>query len=93
MPSTQSNGRPTPRRTRPVADALAFDDEAGDDAQNGEVAGARRRGRPRTNGNLADVPLVRDAVGETVREAFETFLRTYARDIAFIYACHTHIWL
>ena len=71
-----SNGHSTPKRSRPVADALAFDDEAGEDSQAEQEAGARRRGRPRMQGNVADIPLVRDAVGESVREAFETFLKT-----------------
>ena len=75
-PSQPSNGHPTPRRSRPVADALAFDDEAGEDTKNEQEAGARRRARPRTQRNAADIPLVRDAVGESVREAFETFLNT-----------------
>lgn len=78
-PSLPSNG--TPRRTprRPVADALAFDDEddgQATEAREQEEATARRRRKVRGQINL-DVPIVRDAVGESVRENFETFLKTW----------------
>ena len=79
-PGSSSNGHSTPRRARPIADALAFDNDDVDGMQVDEEAGARRRGRPRTQNNAADVPLVRDPVSESVREAFETFLKTYVRD-------------
>lgn len=61
----------TPRR--PIADALAMRvDEAEED--NEDTNEGRRRKRPRqTNG---DVPMVKDAVGESVAESFETFLKT-----------------
>ena len=49
------------------------------DTKAEEEASARRR-RPRTQATVADIPLVRDPVGEGVREAFETFLKTYVRD-------------
>ncbi|KAF8914237.1 mis5 protein [Gymnopilus junonius] len=75
-PVTSTNGG-TPRR--PVADALAMGvDEAEEDDQDGTEA--RRRRRPRqTNEN---VPLVKDAVGESVAESFEAFLKTFTEDIA-----------
>lgn len=69
-PTPSTNGA-TPRR--PIADALALgNDEAEED--NEEVPGRSRRKRPRQmNG---DVPIVKDAVGESVAESFETFLKT-----------------
>ncbi|KAG5648824.1 hypothetical protein DXG03_000173 [Asterophora parasitica] len=76
---SQSVGERTPRR-RPTADALTLgDDEAAED--DGEGGGAVKRRRPRTQGN-AEVPLVKDAVGESVAESFETFLKTFTEDIA-----------
>ena len=46
-------------------------DEAEEEAEEGST---RRRRRPRqVNG---DVPMVKDAVGESVAESFETFLKT-----------------
>jgi len=56
-----------------MADALAMRvDEADED--NNEGNAVKRRKRPRqTNG---DIPLVKDAVGESVAESFETFLKT-----------------
>ena len=42
--------------------------------ENQEAGGNRIRRRPRqVNG---DVPMVKDAVGESVAESFETFLKT-----------------
>lgn len=67
----------TPRR--PIADALAMGDiEAEED--NEEGTGNRKRKRPRqVNG---DVPIVKDAVGESVADSFETFLKTFTEEIA-----------
>ncbi|KAF8204636.1 MCM2/3/5 family-domain-containing protein [Pholiota molesta] len=75
-PTPSTNGA-TPRR--PIADALALgNDEAEED--NDEVPGRGRRKRPRQmNG---DVPIVKDAVGESVAESFETFLKTFTEEIA-----------
>ena len=71
--SQSANGR-SPRR--PVADVLTIgDDEPQDDDSGGDAAGRRRRrakGQP-----VGDVPLVKDPVGESVAESFETFLNTY----------------
>lgn len=65
----------TPKRTRPTADALALDDVEPEAADAGDVGYSRRRPRARAHMN-GDVPLVKDAVGESVLEAFETFLKT-----------------
>ncbi|KAH9482511.1 DNA replication licensing factor mcm6 [Psilocybe cubensis] len=64
---------------RPIADALAMRiDEAEED--NEEGAQGRRRKRPRQmNG---DVPMVKDAVGESLAESFETFLKTFTEEIS-----------
>lgn len=65
-PTPTANG--TPRRQ--IADALTIDA-----ADSNETEGtSRRRRRPRqVNG---EVPMVKDAVGESVAESFETFLKT-----------------
>ena len=75
-PTPAENTRTTPSRPRRVADALALGDEDGAGAGNDEAdAGGRKRRKPR--GQLSgDVPLVRDAVGESVAESFGTFLKT-----------------
>ncbi|KAF5387920.1 hypothetical protein D9615_000640 [Tricholomella constricta] len=76
-PSQSLDGRSS---RRPIADALTLgDDEAAEDA--GEESVARKRRRPRTQGN-GEVPLVKDAVGESVAESFETFLKTFTEEIA-----------
>lgn len=67
----QSERSGTPRR--PTTDALTLGDDEGEE---GEQNGGRRRRRPRTQGN-GDVSLVKDAVGESVSDSFETFLKTY----------------
>ncbi|PCH40837.1 mis5 protein [Wolfiporia cocos MD-104 SS10] len=79
--SQSSNARPTPRRNRPTADALNFGDDGPEDAARGGENGTRRRRRPRGDLN-ADVPIVKDAVGESVQESFETFLRTFTEEVA-----------
>jgi DNA replication licensing factor MCM6 len=69
-PPLSSNGRP-PRR---VADALAIgDDDPADASQDANLTTKKRK---RTKGIGAGVPLVKDAVGESVSENFETFLKT-----------------
>ena len=69
-PSLLTNGG-TPRQ--PIADALAMGHiEAEEDTEEGTAN--RKRKRPRqVNG---DVPIVKDAVGESVADSFETFLKT-----------------
>jgi DNA replication licensing factor MCM6 len=62
-----------PRRT---GDALTLDEadrQDVDESQDG--ASARKRRRPRTQAN-GDVPLVKDAIGESLADSFEAFLRT-----------------
>ncbi|KIP12786.1 hypothetical protein PHLGIDRAFT_81292 [Phlebiopsis gigantea 11061_1 CR5-6] len=44
-------------------------------------AAPRRRGRAKQTLNV-DVPLVKDAVGESVRESFENFLKTFTEEIS-----------
>jgi len=68
---TASTINRTPRRQ--VTDALAMGGGEAEE-ENQEGVGNRRRRRPRqVNG---DVPMVKDAVGESVAESFETFLKT-----------------
>ncbi|GJE84311.1 DNA replication licensing factor Mcm6 [Phanerochaete sordida] len=81
-PQDSSNGHSTPRRPRPVADALAFGDEDGDDVPQDETAARRRRAPGGRQALTQDVPLVKDAVGESVRESFENFLKTFTEDVA-----------
>jgi hypothetical protein len=69
--SQSAKGR-SPRR--PVADVLAIGDDEPQEDDAGDAAGRRRRrakGQP-----VGDVPLVKDPVGESVAESFETFLNT-----------------
>ncbi|KAH0587896.1 hypothetical protein H2248_006648 [Termitomyces sp. 'cryptogamus'] len=73
---TQSAVGRSPRR--PTADALTLGDEAEEDG--GEPGGSKRR-RARTQGN-GEIPLVKDAVGESVAESFESFLKTFTLDVA-----------
>ncbi|KAJ7490252.1 MCM2/3/5 family-domain-containing protein [Mycena galericulata] len=75
-PSSPTSNRPPPR---PAANALSLEDDE-PEAQEEEAGGARKRRRPRTQG--ADVPLVKDAVGESVVEAFEKFLKTFTEGVA-----------
>lgn len=77
---TPRNNAATPRR--PLTDALTMTVDAADEGN--EPGGTnRRRKKPRqVNG---DVPMVKDAVGESVAESFETFLKTFA--VLFYYGC------
>jgi DNA replication licensing factor MCM6 len=72
-PRAQSSTRQATRRT---TDALSFGDETNDAREDATEASSRRRRRPRTERINGDVPIVRDAVGESVAEAFEAFLKT-----------------
>ncbi|KAH7887383.1 MCM2/3/5 family-domain-containing protein [Phlebopus sp. FC_14] len=76
-----SNGTPRSAQRRPTSDALAFADDEAQDAQDNDETGARRRRRPRNQPN-GDVPMVRDAVGESVCESFETFLKNFTEEVA-----------
>ncbi|KAG6832178.1 hypothetical protein H0H92_004909 [Tricholoma furcatifolium] len=71
----QSVAGNSPRR--PTNDALALDEAEDDENEQG----GRKSRRPRTQGN-GEVPLVKDAVGESVAESFETFLKTFTVDVA-----------
>jgi DNA replication licensing factor MCM6 len=75
IPSNLTNGS-SPRRQRQPAinGALALGD---DDDESREDDGTSARRRKRFRGQIVnDVPLVKDAVGESVAESFETFLKT-----------------
>ncbi|KAG1888450.1 MCM2/3/5 family-domain-containing protein [Suillus fuscotomentosus] len=77
---SSSNGTPRSAGRRPASDALAFNDDEAEEAEE-DGATARRRRRPRNQQN-GDVPLVRDAVGESVSESFESFLKTFTEEVA-----------
>ena len=72
-PSARSSTRQATRRTR---DALSFGDETNDAREDVTEASSRRKRRPRTEQLNGDVSIVKDAVGESVAEAFEAFLKT-----------------
>lgn len=59
---------------RPATNALSLEDDEPEAEEEEGAAGGRKRRRPRTQGT--DVPLVKDAVGESVVEDFEKFLKT-----------------
>jgi DNA replication licensing factor MCM6 len=80
LPPSSAPGPSQPTHTRSprraTVDALTLgDDEADEDGEQGGGAGGRKRRKPRAQAN-ADVPMVKDAVGESVAESFETFLKT-----------------
>ncbi|KAI0254879.1 mis5 protein [Lactifluus subvellereus] len=77
-PSARSSTRQATRRT---TDALSFGDEGNDTQEGATEAGSRRRRRPRAEQLNGDVPIVKDAVGESVAEAFEAFLKTFTEDV------------
>ncbi|KAI9467188.1 MCM-domain-containing protein [Lactarius psammicola] len=81
-PNAQSSTRQATRRT---TDALSFGDEGNDAREDVTETGSRRRRRPRAEQQQqlnGDVPIVKDAVGESVAEAFEAFLKTFTGDVA-----------
>jgi DNA replication licensing factor MCM6 len=81
MTSNLPNGS-SPRRQPQSAPtgALALGDDADDEAEGDDGSAARKRKRVR--GQIVnDVPLVKDAVGESVAESFETFLKTYVLEL------------
>ena len=65
-----ANGSP---RHRPIADALALDNDEAEEDNEEVPTRAGRRKRARQDG---DIPMVKDAVGESVAASFETFLKT-----------------
>ncbi|EEB91844.1 hypothetical protein MPER_09732, partial [Moniliophthora perniciosa FA553] len=72
-----SNRGGTPRR--PTADALTLGDEDMVDSQQTASSRRRRKVQGQMNG---DVPLVRDPIGESVTETFESFLKSFTEDVA-----------
>jgi len=77
QPSQSPNAQSSTRHaTRHTTDALTFGDEANGTREDVTEASSRRRRRPRAEQLNGDVPIVKDAVGESVSEAFETFLKT-----------------
>lgn len=81
-PNAQSSTRQATRRT---TDALSFGDEGNDAREDATETSSRRRRRPRAEQQQqlnGDVPIVKDAVGESVAEAFEGFLKTFTGEVA-----------
>ncbi|KAH9977611.1 mis5 protein [Lactifluus volemus] len=82
LPSQSPSARsPTRQATRRTTDALSFGDEGNDTREGATDTGSRRRRKPRAEQLNGDVPIVKDAVGESVAEAFEAFLKTFTEDI------------
>ncbi|KAG2013352.1 ATP dependent DNA helicase [Coprinopsis cinerea AmutBmut pab1-1] len=76
--SEPAHEEPTvPRRT---GDALTLDEAEAQDADDTQDGSQRKRRRPRAQAN-ADVPLVKDAIGESLAESFESFLRTFTTEV------------
>ncbi|OCH88332.1 MCM-domain-containing protein [Obba rivulosa] len=82
FPSQSSSGQRTPRRERQTANALSFGDEEAGEAREDDDPNVRRRRKARGSQLNVDIPIVKDAVGESVQESFETFLRTYTEEVA-----------
>ncbi|KAI0727346.1 MCM-domain-containing protein [Fomitopsis betulina] len=84
--SQSSNGhntprRGTPQRNRAPIDALNLGDDEAEEVDDNQEQAARRRRRPRNQQLDGDVPMVKDAVGESVQENFEEFLRTFTEEV------------
>ncbi|KZP20186.1 mis5 protein [Athelia psychrophila] len=81
-PSTpRSNNRSSPAARQQPADALALGDDEAEEDQEGDASAARKRRKAR--GQIsADVPIVKDAVGESVAESFEAFLKGFTEEVA-----------
>ncbi|KIM58761.1 hypothetical protein SCLCIDRAFT_1218308 [Scleroderma citrinum Foug A] len=80
-PTLSSNGTPRSAQRRPAPDALAFGGDEEQGTQDADEQGGRRRRKARNQPN-GEVPMVRDAVGESVCESFETFLKTFTEEVA-----------
>ncbi|KAF8213889.1 mis5 protein [Mycena galopus ATCC 62051] len=81
-PSSPTGSRGTPR-PRPAANALAMEDdepEAQEEEQAAPGGSKRRRGR----NQAPDAPLVKDAVGESVVDAFEKFIKTFTNAVTLV---------
>ena len=63
------SGSPSQHSRQSVRGAEAEEDDERGDAQ-------RQSRRPRVTQNNGEVPVVKDAVGESVADSFETFLKT-----------------
>ncbi|KZV75330.1 MCM-domain-containing protein [Peniophora sp. CONT] len=84
--STTGSSQTPARRSRP-RDALELGDEgagAQDTNDDAQAASQRRRRRARGNANQLDgsVPIVKDAIGETLADEFYRFLKTFTEDVA-----------
>ena len=84
---TNSQSASTPRRGQPPTTTTGALD-LGDDEEEAHVDdGSAARRRKRVKGQIVtDVPVVKDAVGESVAESFETFLKTLT---LYLYALST----
>ncbi|KAF7352478.1 DNA helicase [Mycena venus] len=77
-PSSPTAGRSAPR---PATNALSLEDDEPEAQEEEQAAtGGSRRRRPRNQGG--DVPIVKDAVGESVADTFERFLKTFTVGVA-----------
>ncbi|KAF9528016.1 MCM2/3/5 family-domain-containing protein [Crepidotus variabilis] len=73
---TPSNASPR----RPLADALTMTAGVDEEGTESQGTAAKKKRKPRmANGNI---PMVTDAVGESVAESFETFLKTFTEEVA-----------
>ena len=73
--NTNSQSTSTPRRRQPTTTGALDLGEDEEEAHVDDGSAARRRKRVRGQ-IVTDVPMVKDAVGESVAESFETFLKT-----------------
>ncbi|KAJ6515530.1 MCM2/3/5 family-domain-containing protein [Mycena sanguinolenta] len=77
---TSPTGTRTTPRSRPAANALSMDDEAEAQEEERAAPGGSKRRRARAQG--PDVPLVKDAVGESVVDSFVKFVKTFTHGVA-----------
>jgi len=74
---TNSTSASTPRRRQPPTTTTGALDIGDDDEEAHADDGSAARRRKRVKGQIVtDVPMVKDAVGESVALSFETFLKT-----------------
>jgi len=75
--NTNSTSASTPRGRQPPTTTTGALDLGEDDEEAHADDGSAARRRKRVKGQIVtDVPMVKDAVGESVAESFETFLKT-----------------
>ena len=73
---TNSPSASTPRHRQPPTTTTGALDLGDDDEEAHADDGSAARRRKRVKGQIVtDVPVVKDAVGESVAESFETFLK------------------